>query len=158
MIDVEAESPGILGKILLPDGSTNVPVEKVIALVAKDDKELANLSAHAQAQVPTPPYNHVPLPPSCVAPLPVENKNQPFFSPVLRSPSLFELHTMGDNHHRGMKMKHGHTPSLSIVPPSPQIATSMPSPSVLLSASKVSMFYSRKATENEYSLDNQVRP
>jgi len=156
IIDVEAESPGILGKILLPDGSTNVPVEKVIALVAKDDKELANLSAHVQAHcVPAPPYNHVPSPPSRVAPtsLPVENQNQPFLSPSLRSPSLFELHTMGDNHRRGMKMKHGRPPSLSIVPPSPQTATGMPSLPVLLSAST---FHSWKGVESECSVDNQM--
>jgi pyruvate/2-oxoglutarate dehydrogenase complex dihydrolipoamide acyltransferase (E2) component len=160
-VDVEAESPGILGKILLPDGSTNVPIEKVIALVVKDDKELANLSARMQAQAPmTPPCNPVPSPGRPVTPsLPVDHQSQPFVPPAHRSPSLFELHSMGYSQHRGMMMKHAHKRSLSIVPPSPQTSTYMPSPSVLLSSSKLSTFHSRKAMETERTvdeLDNQM--
>lgn len=154
---MEAESPGILGKILLPDGSTNVPVTKVIALVVKNDDELAKLSS--QAQVPAaPPYNPVPSPPSRVvtAPLPVEHRTSPFMPPAHRSPSLFELHTMGYSHHREMMMKHARRPSLSIVPP-PQTTSQVPSPSILLSASKISTIHSRKAMETEFCvLDNQV--
>ncbi|KAG7086480.1 hypothetical protein E1B28_002430 [Marasmius oreades] len=41
-LDVCAEFPGVLGKILTPDGSTDVPVEQVIALVAKDQEDFAN--------------------------------------------------------------------------------------------------------------------
>ncbi|KAJ3555434.1 hypothetical protein NP233_g12209 [Leucocoprinus birnbaumii] len=54
MIDVEAQSPGILGKILLPDGTTNVPIEQVIALVARDQQELATLQS-MKVDIPTPP-------------------------------------------------------------------------------------------------------
>ncbi|KAJ6606365.1 single hybrid motif-containing protein [Mycena vulgaris] len=50
-INVEAQIPGIIGKILRPDGSTNVPVEQVIALVARSPQELARL----QTQVEAPP-------------------------------------------------------------------------------------------------------
>ncbi|KAJ3505122.1 hypothetical protein NLJ89_g7578 [Agrocybe chaxingu] len=42
-VDVEAHTPGILGKILTPDGTKNVPIEQVIALVARDTSELALL-------------------------------------------------------------------------------------------------------------------
>ncbi|KAF8191493.1 single hybrid motif-containing protein, partial [Mycena galopus ATCC 62051] len=31
-MNIEAENPGIMGKILSPDGSTNVPVEQVFKL------------------------------------------------------------------------------------------------------------------------------
>ncbi|KAF5360508.1 hypothetical protein D9756_004884 [Leucocoprinus leucothites] len=54
MIDVEAQSPGILGKIILPDGTTNVPIEQVIALVARDEQELATLQS-MKVDLPTPP-------------------------------------------------------------------------------------------------------
>ncbi|KAF7359201.1 Dihydrolipoyllysine-residue acetyltransferase [Mycena sanguinolenta] len=47
-IYVEAENPGILRKILSPDGSTNVPIEQVIALVSKIPAE----SVHTQAPTP----------------------------------------------------------------------------------------------------------
>ncbi|KAJ8093500.1 hypothetical protein PM082_020357 [Marasmius tenuissimus] len=47
--DVCAELPGVLGKILSPDGSTCVPVEQVIALVARDRDEFAR-----NQFVPTP--------------------------------------------------------------------------------------------------------
>jgi len=156
-VDVEAESPGILGKILIPDGSTNVPVEKVIALVVKDDKELAKLSAQGLVQAPAPPpYNPIPSPPSRpVTPsLAVDHQNQPFVPPAHRSPSLFELHSMGYSQHRGMMMKHAHRQSLSIVPPSPQSSSQMSSPSVLLSSSKLSTFHPRRAMATERSADD----
>lgn len=155
-VDVEAESPGILGKILIPDGSTNVPVEKVIALVVRNDKEHARLSAQGKAQVPaTPPYNPIPSPTGRPATpsLAVDPQNQPFVPAAHRSPSLFELHSMGYSQHRGMMMKHTHRQSLSIVPPSPQASTLVPSPSVLLSSSKLSPFHSRRSMETERSAD-----
>jgi pyruvate/2-oxoglutarate dehydrogenase complex dihydrolipoamide acyltransferase (E2) component len=46
-LDVEACSPGILGKILTPDGTSRVPIEQVIALVARDMDEYALLQSSA---------------------------------------------------------------------------------------------------------------
>lgn len=160
VVDVEAESPGILGKILLPDGSTNVPVEQVIALVVKDDRELTKLSAQAQAQaraLATPPYNPIPSPPSRRAstPLQIEHFNQPLMPSTHRPPSLFELHTMSHSHHRGITMKHARSSSLTIVPPSPQTSIQTFSPTILLSASKIPTFHCRKAVENECGIDEQ---
>ncbi|KAF9020758.1 single hybrid motif-containing protein [Hymenopellis radicata] len=40
-IDIVAESPGILGQILIPDGTRNVPVQKIMAIVARNAEELA---------------------------------------------------------------------------------------------------------------------
>ncbi|KAF7353722.1 Dihydrolipoyllysine-residue acetyltransferase [Mycena venus] len=54
-INVEAEAPGIMGKILSPDGSTNVPVEQVIALAARTPDEIAHVQASAQILPPPPP-------------------------------------------------------------------------------------------------------
>ncbi|KAF8232291.1 single hybrid motif-containing protein [Tricholoma matsutake] len=42
-IDVEAQDDGIIGKILLQDGAKNVPVGKVIALLAEEGDDISNL-------------------------------------------------------------------------------------------------------------------
>jgi len=44
-IDVEAQDDGIMGKIILPDGTKNVPVGKVIALLAEEGDDISNLEA-----------------------------------------------------------------------------------------------------------------
>jgi pyruvate/2-oxoglutarate dehydrogenase complex dihydrolipoamide acyltransferase (E2) component len=44
-IDVEAQEDGILGKILVPDGSKNVPVGRLIALLAEEGDDVSNLEA-----------------------------------------------------------------------------------------------------------------
>jgi len=92
MIDVEACSPGILGKILMPDGSENVPVEQVIALVARDMNELAMLQNQSTVPAP-PPYNAIPVPPSSPR---YHDQFKPLSSP--RTPSLFEMQKMGYGH------------------------------------------------------------
>jgi len=42
-IDVEAQDDGVMGKILTPDGTKNVPVGKVIALLAEIGDDISNL-------------------------------------------------------------------------------------------------------------------
>ncbi|KAJ7273014.1 pyruvate dehydrogenase X component [Mycena rebaudengoi] len=42
-IDVEAQDDGIMGKILVPDGSKNIVVGKVIALLAEEGDDISNL-------------------------------------------------------------------------------------------------------------------
>ncbi|KAK1219836.1 pyridoxine biosynthesis protein [Marasmius sp. AFHP31] len=42
-IDVEAQEDGIVGKIILPDGTKNVQVGKVIALLAEEGDDISNL-------------------------------------------------------------------------------------------------------------------
>jgi len=118
-IDVEAHSPGILGKILLPDGTTNVPVEQVIAFVAKDMSELAALQ---RLSTPTLSSFHT-IPPSSPrtinSPKHLDQFNAslllPRKSPALssRTPSLFEMQTMGYGF-RGAHIgcSHGVTPRL----------------------------------------------
>ncbi|CAA7265341.1 unnamed protein product [Cyclocybe aegerita] len=143
-VDVEAHTPGILGKILvsgigvlagqhfdqitvgtlqMPDGTKNVPIEQIIALVALDASELALLQNENFVSVPKPPpFNLTPTPPSISAngantptagtpvtsipsamasprchttqfKLPLTSPRTPTMSP--RTPSLFEMHTMG---------------------------------------------------------------
>ncbi|KAG8217234.1 single hybrid motif-containing protein [Butyriboletus roseoflavus] len=44
-IDVEAQEDGVLGKILATDGTKNVPVGRVIALLAEEGDDISNLQA-----------------------------------------------------------------------------------------------------------------
>jgi len=92
-IDVEAQCPGILGKILMPDGTSNVPVEQVIALVARDMSELALLHNQSSLKLSIPP----------TSPRHLDQFSKPLSSPrtpttTPRTPSLFEMHTMGYGH------------------------------------------------------------
>jgi len=153
MIDVEAHSPGILGKILLPDGTTNVPVEQVIALVAKDTTELAALQSSSTPRLLS--FNTIPslspLSGTMASPrhldqfkLPLMSPRTPTLSP--RTPSLFEMHTMG----HGFRSAHvggprGMTPRLDLgsmdaaseycvdVPPCPSPRTQTQDPSTSIS-------------------------
>ncbi|KAF8061633.1 pyruvate dehydrogenase X component [Lyophyllum atratum] len=62
-IDVEAQEDGIMGKILLPDGAKNIPVGKVIALLAEEGDDISNLQPpkeekpepKQEASTPSPP-------------------------------------------------------------------------------------------------------
>jgi pyruvate/2-oxoglutarate dehydrogenase complex dihydrolipoamide acyltransferase (E2) component len=51
-IDVEAQDDGIMGKIILPDGSKNVPVGKVIALLAEEGDDISNLEVPKEEPKP----------------------------------------------------------------------------------------------------------
>ncbi|KAJ4469102.1 hypothetical protein C8J55DRAFT_460611 [Lentinula edodes] len=73
-LDVQAEMPGVLGKILIPDGTSNVPVEKVLAVVTRDAQELARLRPPPPRLRPIPP----PLPRLDVPPTPVRTSRSPY--------------------------------------------------------------------------------
>ncbi|KAI0792809.1 single hybrid motif-containing protein [Abortiporus biennis] len=49
-IDVEAQDDGIMGKILAPDGTKNVSVGKVIALLAEEGDDISNLQAPQESE------------------------------------------------------------------------------------------------------------
>ncbi|TFK46407.1 single hybrid motif-containing protein [Heliocybe sulcata] len=54
-IDVEAQEDGILGKILASDGTKNVPVGKVIALLAEEGDDISNIEAPRESSsAPSP--------------------------------------------------------------------------------------------------------
>ncbi|KAF4609046.1 hypothetical protein EYR40_001399 [Pleurotus pulmonarius] len=63
-IDVEAQEDGIMGKILLPDGTKNVPVGKVIALLAEEGDDISNLEAPKEEAALSPPEPKATPPPS----------------------------------------------------------------------------------------------
>jgi pyruvate/2-oxoglutarate dehydrogenase complex dihydrolipoamide acyltransferase (E2) component len=111
MIDVEAHAPGILGKILMPDGTTNVLVEQVIALVATTPQELAQLLT---SDLDAPRYNPIPTPPSTP---PIMSSRSPITSP--RRPSLFEMHSMG----YGQRSVHAGGPRRPPIPIGTPLAT-----------------------------------
>ncbi|KZP23568.1 single hybrid motif-containing protein [Athelia psychrophila] len=71
-IDVEAQDDGILGKILAPDGSKNVRVGKVIALLAEEGDNISNLEAPKDEPAPEPKQQEAPPPPT---PAPVSNSS-----------------------------------------------------------------------------------
>ncbi|KAF9501153.1 single hybrid motif-containing protein [Pleurotus eryngii] len=54
-IDVEAQEDGIMGKILLPDGTKNVSVGRVIALLAEEGDDISNLEAPKEEAALSPP-------------------------------------------------------------------------------------------------------
>ncbi|KAF8061635.1 hypothetical protein FPV67DRAFT_1509713 [Lyophyllum atratum] len=124
----EAFVPGDVLLQILPDGTKDVPVEQIIALVINNDRELKNLSSG----IPTPPpYNPIPSPisRSIASPVRAEAFNQPFFPPAHRSPTLVDMHA-GHHHHRGIAMRHARGQKLTIVPPSPRMTLSLPINSV----------------------------
>ncbi|KAG6850413.1 hypothetical protein H0H93_013638 [Arthromyces matolae] len=135
MIDVEAETAGILGKILanllahfepaeghshqLPDGSQDVPVEQVIALVI-NEREFSE-SSHVLGPTSPATYTFLKSPRGRVETM---EFNQPFMSPTLRSPTI-EIHHA---HHRGMATQHAKRQNLKLTidPPSPRMTVSLP--------------------------------
>jgi len=60
-IDVEAQEDGIVGKILLQDGAKNVPVGKIIALLAEEGDDISNLQPPKEENL-TPQKKHLPRP------------------------------------------------------------------------------------------------
>ncbi|KAH9890603.1 hypothetical protein C8Q73DRAFT_667455 [Cubamyces lactineus] len=52
-IDVEAQDDGVLGKIIAPDGTKNVPVGKTIALLAEEGDDISNLEVPAEEPAPS---------------------------------------------------------------------------------------------------------
>ncbi|KAJ4475734.1 hypothetical protein J3R30DRAFT_587507 [Lentinula aciculospora] len=73
-LDVQAEMSGVLGKILIPDGTSNVPVEKVLAVVARDAQELTSLRPPPPRLRPIPP----PLSRLDVPPTPIRAPRSPY--------------------------------------------------------------------------------
>jgi len=58
-IDVEAQDDGIMGKILFQDGSKNIPVGKVVALLAEEGDDISNLEAPKEEAVAPPQLKEI---------------------------------------------------------------------------------------------------
>jgi len=94
-IDVEAQDDGIVGKILVQDGQKNIPVGKVIALLAEEGDDISNLEIPKNEptpskSIPVPKQEQTALAPASPAP-PVTPKathhishSRPLFPSVVR--------------------------------------------------------------------------
>ncbi|EGN96242.1 hypothetical protein SERLA73DRAFT_35196, partial [Serpula lacrymans var. lacrymans S7.3] len=92
-IDVEAQDDGIMGKIILPDGAKNVPVGKVIALLAEEGDDISNLQPPKEDSTPSKKEKE-PTPPPPSKPKPQETKAQPPLSePASKSASKHPKHS-----------------------------------------------------------------
>lgn len=144
MIDVQAENAGIITKILvsaaplilhclvryrltlrranqIPDGTTNVPVEQVIALVERNPQEPARLQAQTRIQIPSRPAARRPD-----SPVQYDQPRSPRSSSPRPSPFRYETHLTNKpslmpassaGAVRGMVTNHARTLSLPSVPP-----------------------------------------
>ncbi|KZV70749.1 single hybrid motif-containing protein [Peniophora sp. CONT] len=63
-IDVEAQDDGIVGKIILQDGAKNIPVGKVIALLAEEGDDISNLEAPKEESSPESSAKQADAPPT----------------------------------------------------------------------------------------------
>ncbi|OJA12024.1 hypothetical protein AZE42_02056 [Rhizopogon vesiculosus] len=73
-IDVEAQDDGILGKIIAPDGSKNVQVGRLIALLAEEGDDISNLEVPKEESKSAPP---LPEPETRVTQPPATPASQP---------------------------------------------------------------------------------
>ncbi|KAI0345215.1 single hybrid motif-containing protein, partial [Trametopsis cervina] len=85
-IDVEAQDDGILGKILSPDGTKNVQVGKLIALLAEEGDDISNLEipkddAESPKSEPAPEVKSEQAPPSAVPDKTAETSSGPSSKP-----------------------------------------------------------------------------
>ncbi|KAI0927901.1 hypothetical protein AcW1_005303 [Taiwanofungus camphoratus] len=81
-IDVEAPDDGILGKILAPNGSKNIPVGKAIALLAEEGDDISNLQPPQESEPSSPKKEATPSAPSLPSSVPDKQESQPSISPV----------------------------------------------------------------------------
>jgi len=84
-IDVEAPEDGILGKILAQNGTKNVIVGKIIALLAEEGDDISNLQPPAEEAKPEPAQRSTP-------PEPEISKSEPAPTPSTSAPSHSHKH------------------------------------------------------------------
>ncbi len=61
-MELEVIDEGVLGRILVPEGTTGVQVNQTIALLLEDGEDASALDAAAAAPPPTPPLQQTPAP------------------------------------------------------------------------------------------------
>ncbi|KIY48307.1 hypothetical protein FISHEDRAFT_59109 [Fistulina hepatica ATCC 64428] len=75
-IDVEAQDEGILAKIILPDGTKNIPVGKTIAVLAEEGDDISNVEIPAEAAAPVKPKSVEAAPPPPVQSTPAASTSR----------------------------------------------------------------------------------
>ncbi|KAJ7230722.1 pyruvate dehydrogenase X component [Mycena pura] len=73
-IDVEAQDDGIMGKILVPEGTKNIVVGKVIALLAEEGDDISNLQPPKEDVSPRRKQNPEPVESSAPPPPPAQSQ------------------------------------------------------------------------------------
>ncbi|KAG7086523.1 hypothetical protein E1B28_002475 [Marasmius oreades] len=63
-IDVEAQDDGVVGRILVPDGTKNVKVGNLIALLAEEGDDISNLEIPKEDSTPAPESTSTSTPPA----------------------------------------------------------------------------------------------
>ncbi|KAL8276843.1 hypothetical protein RQP46_010774 [Phenoliferia psychrophenolica] len=79
-IDVEAQDDGIMGKIVVPNGTSGVEVGKIIALLAEEGDDISNLvvpAPSASSSAPPPPTSAPAPPPTPKAETPAPKAASP---------------------------------------------------------------------------------
>ncbi|KAF5379912.1 hypothetical protein D9757_007183 [Collybiopsis confluens] len=92
-IDVEAQEDGVLGKIIVPDGTKNVKIGKIIAMLAEEGDDITSLQppaedtepSAAQAETATPPSP----PPPGASPEPTAHHQPHSTEPISHSGPIF---------------------------------------------------------------------
>ncbi|KAK7449810.1 pyridoxine biosynthesis protein [Stygiomarasmius scandens] len=74
-IDVEAQDDGVVGKIIIPDGTKNVPVGKVIALLAEEGDDISNLEVPKEESPAKQEATSSAAPPSPPQPSPAQSQS-----------------------------------------------------------------------------------
>jgi len=99
-IDVEAQDDGIIGKILLQDGTKNIPIGKVIALLAEEGDDISNLQPPKEKSTPKqeassstlpPPKSEAPTPETSTPPPPRPHSSTPISHSRPLFPSVHRL-------------------------------------------------------------------
>ncbi|TNY22239.1 single hybrid motif-containing protein [Rhodotorula diobovata] len=91
-IDVEAQDDGIMGKILENDGAAGVPVGKLIAILAEEGDDLANIEVPSQEAAATPSSPSPAESKSEAAPTSTTPSDAPTPSPATPSPTPSATH------------------------------------------------------------------
>ncbi|KAH9977301.1 single hybrid motif-containing protein [Lactifluus volemus] len=95
VIDVEAQEDGIMGKILVQDGQKNIPVGRVIALLAEEGDDISNIEPPADE--PTPTKSSACSSPNSATPTPTPNikhyisHSRPLFPSVARLLQVYNI-------------------------------------------------------------------
>ncbi|KAG8974000.1 hypothetical protein FRB90_009851 [Tulasnella sp. 427] len=76
-MDVEAQDDGVMGKIIVSDGSKGVPVGKVIALLAEEGDDISNLEVPKEDSASAAPSESSSAPPPSSEPSSSETKSEP---------------------------------------------------------------------------------
>jgi len=83
-MEVEAVDEGVLAKIVVPDGTTDVPVNDVIGLIAEDGEDASSVQSPAAKAAPAPAATPAP---AAAASAPTPSAPAPASAPITSAPA-----------------------------------------------------------------------